>query len=252
MAHRRQYAKSRRLASSFLRSQFVRYDSFASTADRWYQVHTFDGAAEHDELGHWTKFESADKSSLAAREPQERSRSRDREKALKEQAMVFANYSSSSLDSFSLPDATCALNRPTKQQGALNASPLASTAKSLSFLPNLILDEATKSAERSANAHSERVVRSETIDLNQVNKWHQSASKSTFFAPFQATNFALKKRHQLSHLDLTHDDKLSKAHNESGRFISMQRLANQTKTLSFPKRNKDAQQVSPAARSLAH
>lgn len=49
LAHRRQYAKSRRVASSFLRSQFVRYDILSrkfhdedATFDDWYKVQTID------------------------------------------------------------------------------------------------------------------------------------------------------------------------------------------------------------------
>lgn len=49
LAHRRQYAKSRRVASSFLRSQFVRYDILSrkfndedESIDEWYKVQTID------------------------------------------------------------------------------------------------------------------------------------------------------------------------------------------------------------------
>lgn len=49
LAHRRQYAKSRRLASSFLRSQFVHYDNIEDRyepADSWFKVQTFDNDLE--------------------------------------------------------------------------------------------------------------------------------------------------------------------------------------------------------------
>lgn len=58
LAHRRQYARSRRGVSSYLRSQFVRYDDGDPLVDSWTRTRTLEG----DQLtSDWVQFEASEK-----------------------------------------------------------------------------------------------------------------------------------------------------------------------------------------------
>jgi len=273
LAHRRQYAKSRRLASSFLRSQFVRYDTFESQ-DSWCQTAGSDNAnpseqqagggdgnANRAELGlrgahlvqgphspptqadgsppiDWTKFETdecrAAKSKALQRpvgggqdEPVQCGRQRQQQPP-REQEVYFANYSSSSLDSYSLLDhsynATTSI-APSKQK---SMPPLPTGARSLNFLANLV--ESNSDVLRPDDLSglrgqlTDRVVRSETIDLNRV----RCQPDSPKFKQFPSTRLSRGEK-QASNLELAKDpQKLTSWLGSIDRFVSLQRLADQS------------------------
>lgn len=158
LAHRRQYAKSPRLASSYLRSQFVKYDTLSRQFDSADAANSFQSRSEDQlertsigalscddqpreldptlaRLAHWIKFEQpeagATRSELSA-----------------------VHNSSSSLDSYSLND-------PNQLD-----SPLAEVAKSFSHLASWL--EPSTSVSQELSVDSTRVVRSETVDLNRI------------------------------------------------------------------------------------
>lgn len=177
LAHRRQYAKSRRLASSYLRSQFVRYDSLTNKyepEDSWFRVQTFDdnnavglaASAINDNIvgseripvqqqpddfySDWTKF--GDLSSAGLDQQQQRGPYFPDNPAGPDHDSYFVSYSSSSLDSCSLIDnshdnsslASQELHKSDRSKSPLLA---AASAKSLTYLPNLSkLDNDNKGA----------------------------------------------------------------------------------------------------------
>lgn len=311
LAHRRQYAKSRGLDSSFLRSQFVRYDALShhhdSADDAWQRAQTFDvdldtatnaaatttaaaatdgpqqhqrqpyrhhpqhhhphshQASPHEHLATYNsrilsggqRASGVVTEALAARAaraschettarllaehhhsssmPSPRlTRATDTIAASELDTRLLADYSSSSLDSYSLVDSQwddsyCNIDHPIAGRQTAPHSPFVVThnpnTHSLSYLPNIAAiaepQDATAATTTSlvpgrqsqqqatapttaSSSHKqqrpvlvERVVRSETVDLNRIRlqQHSESSPRARFFSGQEYRSWLSSEQH---------------------------------------------------------
>lgn len=258
LAHRRQYAKSRRANSSYLRSQFVHYDNLRDRyepEDSWFWVQTPAGLhgdgegrgrqlqqaeaeAEESCFSNWIKFEK----------PNQKGRG--------EEINYFVNYSSSSLDSCSLIEPNSSNSSATAARSSRQHAGSALAAKSLSYLPNLSKSELVSSsaaccADRSTNIDvqtrtnqravreesdarrsgekADRVVRSETVDLNRV-RWSECERANLYQPPHVAAAAAAKHQFEpvqarrVREILKTTAGSIKSPATVSGRFVSLNNL----------------------------